>query len=84
MFESWCYAGITYGCYQDGNLLSSLEQVDLFNGSLTVEAEVDLCNVKEIPDQFTYNEWFGGGGEKSSDAPHTLKREQQTTSELNQ
>ena len=73
MFESWCYAGITYGCYQDGNLLSSLEQVDLFNGSLTVEAEVNLCNVQEIPDQFTYNEWFGGGGEKSSDAPHTLK-----------
>ena len=74
MFETWCYAdSLTYGCYQDENLLSSLKQVDLFNGSLAVEIGENLCNVRDIPDQFTYNEWFGWGEEKSYNAPHPLK-----------
>ena len=72
-FETWCNAGSMFGCYEDAALLSSFGKVDLFNGSIPVDPGTDMCLVHEVPDQYTYNEWFGGSGEKDSDAPHPLK-----------
>ena len=75
LFETWCYHdGLTYGCYDLlTGVLSSLSKVDLFNGSLPVEPSGDMCLINEDPEQYTYNQWFGGKWEKYTSAPHPLK-----------
>ena len=69
VFESRCPVGFSWGCNDDGDSVFT----DFFRGSM-VDPGGDMCEVRDDPDMYTVNLWFGGGllrPQGSEDAPHS-------------